>query len=99
MENNYIYFLHSDHGVKIGKSKDPESRASELMTQMPFKVNKKEIFSVNEMEEAEKYLHIHFESSRLNGEWFDIDEENHEEARFILNEKFNSRVYRWIRRD
>ncbi len=91
--SNYIYFLHSDYGVKIGKSKTPDNRISLLATQMPFKINHTEIYKVSDMDVAEKTLHKHFHHLKLNGEWFNLNSQKLNEAKVILDQKFSSKAY------
>ena len=87
-KSEFVYFLHSDFGIKIGKSKDPDRRASVISILMPFKITKKEIYQVNNMDIAEKYLLKYFAGYRLNGEWFNLSEEQMKKARSILNEQY-----------
>ena len=86
--NEYVYFLYSDYGIKIGKSKNPDKRTSLIATQMPFKIVKIEIYQVNNMDVSEKHLHNYFQDYRLNGEWFKIDNKQIEKGIEILKEKY-----------
>lgn len=84
---SYVYLIHSDHGVKIGKSKTPRNRIKNVSTQMPFNVKKTESFKVNHMSNCEKYLHDYFKEKRLNGEWFDLNNKDIEFCRKFLTAK------------
>lgn len=53
--------------LKIGKSKNPESRVSELNTSSPLRVNLLKTID----KDIERMLHKYFQGARLNGEWFD----------------------------
>ncbi len=70
----YVYLLHSKHGTKIGRSYNPEIRSRLIGTEVPFKIDKTEIFNVKNMSETERYLHKEYSEYRLNGEWFDLSE-------------------------
>lgn len=70
----FVYLLHSEHGIKIGATKSPEKRSSMIGTQMPFKVTKTDVFEVEDMYIAEKLLHKRFKDVRINGEWFNLTE-------------------------
>lgn len=82
----YIYFLHSEHGVKIGKSFTPEKRTSTIGTKLPFTIIKTEVFEVEDMSKAETSLHKYFKYYQLNGEWFNLGDVQLKKARDILEE-------------
>ena len=74
MSFDYVYLIKkSSGGIKIGVSKNPESRLKQLQTscgeklsivaRLPFK-SRKQAF------EFEKILHIKFSKYRIGGEWF-----------------------------
>ena len=83
----YVYLIHSGHGVKIGKSKVPVKRITDLQTQMPFRFTEIENTLVRNYSETELYLHKVFSEKRLNGEWFNLDKKDIETARGILNDR------------
>lgn len=68
----YIYLLASEHGYKIGKSKDAPSRTKALGTKLPFPANLIHTIQTSDMAWAEEHLHIMFAHCRLHGEWFDL---------------------------
>ena len=80
-DGGFIYLLHTDHGIKIGKSKKPDTRTKILGTKLPFKIIKKESFPVKNMSESERHLHKKYKECRLNGEWFDLSEKQLEDIR------------------
>jgi len=84
----YVYILHSDHGTKIGRSVDPHTRSRTIGTKTPFKITRTEIFHVKNMSKAEKGLHKHFKQYRLNGEWFNLDDSQIQEARDIIEKEY-----------
>lgn len=83
----YVYLIHSEHGTKIGKSKRPIQRIAQLQTQMPFIFKYIENTFVENCSETETYLHKEFASKRLNGEWFNLSEEDIIHAREILKKR------------
>jgi|SRR5579872_1282593 len=71
----YVYFMKrsSDGAVKIGVSKDPESRCADLQTGNSSKLKVIAKFPFDSRAKAfdwEKYLHRKFRRHRLQGEWF-----------------------------
>ena len=83
-KNGYIYLIHSKHGTKIGRSKRPINRISQLQTQMPFRFKYAENTLVKDYCKIETLLHKVFANKRLNGEWFNLEEEDINKARDIL---------------
>ena len=78
----YIYFaIDETHGyVKIGRSKDPESRFTSLKTANPF-ITK---ILINEMPFwVEQVLHDFFENRRIVNEWFFFHDLIEEELSFL----------------
>ncbi len=64
-----LYFIHSGGGhIKIGRSKDPFKRITELSTGSPLKT--KLLLVIPNRGCMEKRLHKWFEDQRCNGEWF-----------------------------
>lgn len=70
----YVYFIQGENGgaIKIGYSKDPESRLKSLQTSYPDIL--KVLCLIPGTEKIEKKYHKKFENIRLNGEWFKPDE-------------------------
>lgn len=83
----YVYVVEAEPGVvKIGRSKDPERRVSQLSTGNP---NTLELLASVECEnalEAERRLHREYSTEKASGEWFDIGAEERDE----LIERLNS---------
>ena len=75
-----VYILHDGQGhYKIGKTTDLENRMKALAIQLPFKCEQVGLFgpmTVERMHKAERELHVHFASKRLNGEWFALDQDD-----------------------
>ena len=85
MVNGHVYLIHSDHGVKIGKTSNPGKRITTLRIQLPFKVTKTEIFEVENMDNVETFLHQKYKEERLNGEWFKLSKSQISEAKQIIS--------------
>ncbi len=74
-----IYFLTDGYNVKIGKSKNPKKRKSQLQTA---NTNKLKILYILENVEdyMEKEIHHTCKYYKIQGEWFDKDVIN-----FLMN--------------
>jgi hypothetical protein len=70
----YVYIMQRlDGAIKIGFSSDPVKRSYAIARSL--KVNVEVLHQMdfaNNAAAAEKTLHLHFASSRVDGEWFDI---------------------------
>ncbi len=84
-KSGYIYLIKSTSGhYKIGQSKNPRRRLIELQkgaTIGPFELDLICYFAVNDMDEAENYLHAVYHDSRINGEWFLLNNEQVEQIK------------------
>jgi hypothetical protein len=71
----FIYVLGGGPGVfKIGLTSSLTRRLKRLEIQLPFPVELIHTLPVDHMPAAELFFHTLFESKRLNGEWFALDE-------------------------
>jgi hypothetical protein len=70
----YVYFIGSPlfGWYKIGKSKTPEVRISDLGILLPFKIQVIGVWKTHNRHEAEKALHELYANSKINGEWFEF---------------------------
>lgn len=73
--HGYVYILRSAHGCKIGKAKVLAERISALTIQLPFPVELIHSIESDDASAAEARLHSSFAEQRINGEWFDLSEE------------------------
>lgn len=64
---------------KIGLSKNPKTRIGTLGVQLPFPIEALHIIPTNDMKQAESQLHERYESKRVNGEWFELSDEDVQE--------------------
>ncbi len=75
-EIGYIYLMKSDHGYKIGKSSKLPQRVKQIGIQLPFEHECIYSSKVKNYHKIEKFFHKHFSSKHINGEWFDLTEED-----------------------
>lgn len=71
---SYIYIVQADRQVKIGYSRDPMKRLSEIQVGTPvhcFIAAQFEVFA-EEVLACERLLHDFFSGYRLRGEWFEM---------------------------
>jgi hypothetical protein len=72
----YVYLLGGGGYYKIGKAKDPQRRAETLAVQLPYSVELLHAIESGDYARAEEYLHERFAHKRLNGEWFDLSDDD-----------------------
>ncbi len=68
----YVYLLRSEYGFKIGKTVSMRSRTRLFEVKLPFRFSVEHFAHFENYTEAERTLHDHFRSQRLEGEWFDL---------------------------
>lgn len=76
LKPGYIYILKSDYGYKIGKSSQLDHRIKHFGVTLPFKVETFKTFKVKDMGKAERYLHDLFSHLLIDGEWYQLSEED-----------------------
>lgn len=69
--DGWIYVLTELGYCKIGRSKQPIKRASEVITKLPFRVY--HLIQTDNVFDSERYLHERFATKRKEGEWFRLD--------------------------
>jgi len=72
----YVYLLHGGGYFKIGKTIDLSVRNRQIGLQLPFEVTLVHAISTNDIDELERYWHTRFRTKRLNGEWFNLSNED-----------------------
>lgn len=72
----HVYFLKSDYGYKVGCTSNLEKRIGNFMTQLPFKFELHSTIECSNYVEVESVFHELLAAKRLNGEWFDIKDED-----------------------
>jgi len=68
----YVYLVWSKHGIKIGKSVNVKQRTRLFSVKLPFPIKVEHYAKFSDYSQAERTLHKHFHSQRLDGEWFDL---------------------------
>lgn len=82
----YIYLLKSEAGhYKIGRTKNMKERQARLRIQLPFSVETVCSFWTKDMIGAERDLHKKYAHCRLNGEWFNLTEQEAKEIQGYAN--------------
>jgi len=74
--DKYVYFLKSDFGFKIGKTKDLSKRKNIFDVRLPFKTEVYAYILTKKMNECELFFHDILKERRINGEWFDLTEKD-----------------------
>lgn len=72
--NGFVYFIQdtvTGH-IKIGKSKNPKARLSQLQTSTVNELKLLHIIECEDMDEIETALHKRFEDKHIRGEWFSV---------------------------
>jgi Meiotically up-regulated gene 113 len=83
----YIYVLHSEYGYKIGKTVSLKDRTRLFSVKLPFKFDIALSGYVANYSKVEADLHRMFKKKRLEGEWFDLAEEDLGAIRQHLSEQ------------
>jgi hypothetical protein len=81
----YVYLIESPIGYKIGKTKSIHDRAAIFNVKLPFEWRFKKTFLTPYYHALEKYLHEYFNKVKINGEWFDLNENQVEEFDEVCN--------------
>ena len=72
--NGYVYVIRSQYGFKIGKTVNIKSRTRLFEVKLPFPITVEHYAWFEDYSQAERMFHDMFESKRLEGEWFDLDQ-------------------------
>lgn len=76
-KDGYVYILKSDSGfTKIGRTTDINNRMATFSVKLPYQVEFEHVIRTNNCVLLEAYLHGSFESKRIDGEWFDLSNED-----------------------
>lgn len=68
----YVYLVQANCYFKIGRSKQPNVRFKQIGIQLPFPFEVLHVIPVDDMHIAEKQLHAKYAHQHLNGEWFEL---------------------------
>lgn len=72
----FVYFIQSEFGIKIGQTKHLNIRMNVFNVKLPFKTTLLCFVLDENYKNIETMLHNFFKNRRINGEWFDINENN-----------------------
>lgn len=72
----FIYVIKAGPYYKIGRSNKAERRIAQLGIQLPWPVEIVMTAEVPDMVRLERELHAFFASQRLNGEWFELSDDD-----------------------
>jgi len=76
LDAGFIYVVEMEgQGIfKIGRTVNIEKRLSQFGIQPPFRYKLRFAYRVDNHDRVEHYFHVIFKKSRLNGEWFRLNE-------------------------
>ncbi len=75
IDAGYVYFIESEFGWKIGKTRNIKRRKKIFEVKLPFKFSLRYYVKTTKITIIERELHEHFKEKRINGEWFLITAE------------------------
>jgi hypothetical protein len=85
--SGYVYLLQSPtKSYKIGRSKNPQDRLKTFSVKLPFEVEYIALIETPDMTGLERQLHERFAEKRVNGEWFELSEEDVQYIQGLSNE-------------
>lgn len=78
LNKGFVYIIREDYTgrYKIGKTKKLDARLKLFNVDLPFEVELVHSIHTQNCDETERLLHEHFAHKRVNGEWFDLTEED-----------------------
>lgn len=82
----FVYIIYCKLGYKIGRTKNIDDRNVIFNVKLPFKWNFHFIYGVKHSKKIEKFLHHVLYKNNLNGEWFNLDDDELLNVKqFIIN--------------
>jgi hypothetical protein len=79
----FVYIIKSELGYKIGMTKSIHDRTRIFNVKLPIEWEFEKIYCLKDYKLLEKFLHSKFNNKKINGEWFNLSEED-----LILIENF-----------
>jgi len=70
IDAGYVYFIESEFGWKIGKTRDIRKRKKIFEIKLPFQFSLRYYVKTTGISSLENQLHEYFKEKRINGEWF-----------------------------
>jgi len=86
-EVGYVYYLKSERGWKIGKTKNLNNRRKIFEVKIPFEFEIIFFTKSVSYNTLEKELHTLLSEKNIEGEWFDLDNDDFVKIRHFLLEK------------
>lgn len=74
--DGYVYLLKSGPAYKIGRARQVDARIKQISPVLPYPVEIVHTIPSNNVVRAEAHFHKMFASKRLNGEWFDLSDQD-----------------------
>jgi len=88
--HGFVYFIKSDYGYKIGCTANFKKRLNSFNIKLPFKISSHSYIKCKNYMKIESFLHEKLKHKRLNGEWFDLSENDFKEIdKILFNMKLN----------
>lgn len=75
-KDGFVYVLISSGYFKIGRSKSPQRRLSDLQMATPHKIDLYMHVHTERPDYVEKELHLRFHNKRKRGEWYELSNED-----------------------
>lgn len=72
----YVYFIESEFGWKIGKTRDIIQRNRVFAVKLPFEYAIRYIIKTHDLSKTERLFHDIFKNKNINGEWFLVTAED-----------------------
>lgn len=72
----FVYVIKSKLGYKIGHSKEIHQRNKIFNVKLPFQWEFAKVFCLEDYKLFEKFLHKIFLTKKINGEWFELNEDD-----------------------
>jgi hypothetical protein len=72
----FVYIIKSKLGHKIGRSKEIHHRNKIFNVKLPFQWEFAKVFCLEDYKLFEKFLHKIFLTKKINGEWFELNEDD-----------------------
>lgn len=72
----FVYIIKSKLGYKIGRSKEIHHRNKIFNVKLPFQWEFAKVFCLEDYKLFEKFLHKIFLTKKINGEWFELNEDD-----------------------
>lgn len=92
--DGHVYIIKSTIGTKIGISdKHNIGNRVKSYSSLPMSIIETRSYEVHDYTKAERYLHSHYKQKRIKGEWFNLTDEEINEAENILAEKYDAKIH------